>query len=90
MTVSDAIDRIHVTTTEDYEFYLSCLDNNELVEEHEELKEAYKILAEAGIEYTKEIANKKYVREKNVVPEPVRFIDRQHFAKAIETDDLPF
>jgi len=89
MTISSAIDKIYYSTTEEYEFYLFCLWNNELVEEEEELKEAYEVLSEAGISYTAEITNKKSLREKNVVPKPILFIDRPHFF-AVETDELPF
>ena len=89
MTVSAAINKLVFVMSEDYPFYVDCLFGNEIREEEEEVNEARKALAEAGIELTDEILAKKKARRANVVPEPTRFIDRPHF-KAVETDELPF
>lgn len=88
MTISTAIDKLFFVECGDYQFYLDCLFGNEIYEEQEEVDEARKTLADAGIELTDEIIAKKKARRANQVPEPTRFIDR-HFV-AIETDELPF
>jgi hypothetical protein len=89
MTISAAIDKLFFVASEDYPFYLDCLFGNEVHEEEEEVSEARKTLANAGIKLTDELLAKKKARRANVVPEPTRFIDRPHF-KAVEIDELPF
>lgn len=89
MTISAAINKLFFVECGDYPFYLDCLFGNEIYEEQEEVDEARKTLADAGIELTDEILAKKKTRRANYVPEPIPFINRPHF-KAIETDELPF
>lgn len=88
MTISNAIDKLFFVNSEDYSFYLSCLFANEEKEEQEEVEEACKTLEDAGIKLTEAIIEKKRVRRANIVPELIRFIDRQF--KAVELDELPF
>lgn len=88
MTVSAAINKLFFVNSEDYPFYLSCLFANEEEEEKEEVEEALHTLEEVGIKFTDEILEKKRVRRNNIVPAPIRFIDRQF--KAVDIDELPF
>lgn len=89
MTISAAIDKLFFVECGDYLFYLDCLSDNEIYEEREEVEEARKTLADAGITLTDDLLAKKKARRANYVPEPIPFIDRPHFI-AIETDELPF
>ena len=59
MTISAAIDKLFFVECGDYPFYLDCLFGNEIYEEQEEVDEARKTLADAGIELTDEILAKK-------------------------------
>lgn len=88
MTISNAINKLFFVNSEDYQFYLSCLFANEEQEEKEEVEEALRVLEDAEIKFTDEILEKKRVRRNNIVPEPIRFIDRQF--KAVDIDELPF
>ena len=88
MTVSNAINKLFFTESEDYPLYLDCLSSNEFYEEQEEVSKAKKTLAEAGIPLTEEILTKKRERALNVVPEPIPFIRRAF--RAVETNELPF
>ena len=89
MTVSSAINKLCFVTSEEYSFYLDCLFGNEFYEEDEEVNEAKKVLADAGIELTEEIIAKKKERDANRIPEPIPFINRPRFT-AVDIDELPF
>ena len=87
MTIDDAISIVAYSENEEYKLYLCFLDDLEIRKEVNDLNKARKILAENNIG-NKAIA-KHIERQKNKIPEPVRFIDRIHF-KAVDTDELPF
>lgn len=89
MNVRNAIAKIMYSMSEEYEFWLDCLETHEMREEIEELKEAYEIVSEHNIVVTKEMVEKRKTRALNRVPEPVRFIDRPHFIP-VDVDELPF
>ena len=87
MTLSQAIDKLFFVECGDYPYYLDCLWGEEIYEEQEEVDEARQVFSESGLDLDEVLAKKK-ARYANVVPEPIRFIDRCF--KAVETDELPF
>jgi len=87
MTIREAIEKIAFVEYGDYEFYFDNLFMDERFEECKEVREAKKLLRLHGI--TDDDVKKHYNRQRNVMPKPVRFIDRPHFFM-IDTDDLPF
>lgn len=87
MTINDAISIVAYSKNEEYELYLCFLDNLEIRKEVNDLKKARKVLAENNI--GDEPIAKHIERQKNKIPEPVRFVDRIHL-KAVDTDELPF
>jgi len=88
MTIREAIAKIaFVEHSDDYALYFDDLFMDERIEECEEVREAKKLLKLHGI--TDKDVKKHSDRQSNIVPEPVRFIDRPRLIK-IDTDDLPF
>ena len=87
MTIREAIEIVSFSMFGDYDFYLSNLFYDERIEEEKEMTEAQKVIDHNKT--TIKDLEKHWNRMNNVVPEPVKFIDRPHFI-TVETDELPF
>lgn len=87
MDIREAIETLAFRKFGDWGFYVDNLFSDEFIEEMERVKEAEALCKLVGI--TDDDIRKHWERQNNVMPNPVRFIDRLHF-KAVETDDLPF
>ena len=86
MTIREAINKIAFALNDSYDLYLYCLTEEEEIKEADEIEEAWQVLNQNNID---SFAIQKHIdREANVIPEPIRFIDRA-FHK-VETDELPF
>lgn len=87
--VANAIATIDFTLDGEYDFFCYHLTEEEMEDEKKLVAEAWKILDEKGIVFDKTVHDKREARWKNIMPVPVRFIDRERFT-AVETDELPF
>ena len=87
--VANAMAIIHFTMDGEYDFYCYHLTEEEMEDEKKRVASAWKVLDEKGIVFDKTVHNKREARWKNIMPAPVRFIDRERFT-AVEVDELPF
>lgn len=87
MTIDDAISIVAYSKSGEYNLYFYVLDDPERIKEIDKLYKARKVLKKNNI--GNECVAKHIERQKNKIPEPVRFIDRIHL-KAVDTDELPF
>lgn len=85
--IDNAIAKIAFTLQDDYDLYLYVLTPEEEENEKNEIERARNYLASNNIAY--DAVFKHHERLINIIPKPIRFIDRPHF-KAVETEDLPF
>lgn len=83
--IREAIETLSFTLNNDYDLYFYTLNSEEEFAEKQKIEEARNYLVENGVAY--DAAFKHYERQKNIEPEPIRFIDKVHF-KAVESDQL--
>lgn len=87
MTIREAINKVTFFIFGDYDFYLSNLFFDEKLEEQEEMKKAWRVLDHNAISITD--LKKHWDRINNIVPAPVRFVDRIP-PRECKLGDLPF
>lgn len=85
--IDNAIRTASRVLAEDFGLYMSCLSNEEELEEAVELKDAFVTLNRYGIPM--EDVQLHHKRQLDKPAEPIPFIKRPHFV-AVETDELPF
>lgn len=85
--IDNAIKVASRVLSEDFGLYMSCLSNEEELEEAVKLKDAFITLNRYGVPMEDVLLH--YKRQLDKPFEPIPFIDRPHFT-AVETDELPF